>query len=134
MSTANSPQIKRVPGSYADYQRLASTSSITEWVEGELRFMPSPSIVHQLILKLFFNLLEAVVNHQRLGLVLFAPFEVKLWSDGPARQPDIFFLTNEQRQSLSEQRFNGPPALVVEIVSPGSVREDQVEKFKEYEK
>jgi Uma2 family endonuclease len=34
---------------------------------------------------------------------------------------------------LSDLRFTGAPDLVIEVVSPGSVREDRVRKFTEYE-
>jgi Uma2 family endonuclease len=40
---------------------------------------------------------------------------------------------SDQLPQLDERRFNGAPYLVVEVVSAGSVREDKVRKFTEYE-
>lgn len=68
-----------------------------------------------------------------LGTVLAAPFEVKLWPGGPSREPDLLFIRNDNLAQLGSRRFEGAPDLVVEIVSPGSVREDKVRKFSEYE-
>jgi Uma2 family endonuclease len=68
-----------------------------------------------------------------LGKIISAPFEVKLWPDGPSREPDLLFVSNDNLERLGEKRFDGGPDLVVEIVSAGSVREDKVRKFDEYE-
>lgn len=58
---------------------------------------------------------------------------MKLWPGGPAREPDIIFVRSENRSQLTSRRFKGAPDLIVEVVSPGSVTEDRVHKFREYE-
>jgi len=65
---------------------------------------------------------------------LYAPLEVKLWPDGPAREPDILFIRQEHLEGLTDRRFEGAPDLVIEIVSTSSVSEDRVRKFTEYER
>jgi Uma2 family endonuclease len=106
---------------YEEYLAEASETRIVEWADGEIiEYMP-PSVTHQQITWFLFKLLAGFVDALDLGLVGAAPMEVKLWADGPSREPDIFFI------------FTGAPDLVVEVVSPGSVREDRVRKFTEYE-
>jgi Uma2 family endonuclease len=68
-----------------------------------------------------------------LGEVIYAPFEVKLSPEGPSREPDILFVGRENLGRLRIERLEGPPDLVVEVVSQSSVREDKVRKFAEYE-
>lgn len=74
------------------------------------------------------------VQFFKLGAIIPAPFEVKLWPDGPSREPDLLFVSNENQAKLTDKRFKGGPDLVIEIISPGSVTEDRVYKFEEYEK
>jgi len=118
---------------YKEYLATADDTRIVEWADGEIvEYMP-PSTVHQKITRFIFRLFSAFAERFDLGLVGAAPTEVKLWTDGPAREPDVFFLSESRLTSLDEQRFTGAPDLVVEVVSPGSVREDRVRKFTEYE-
>lgn len=120
--------------SYETYLEQASESRIVEWVDGEIiSYMPA-SLEHQQLLAFLFKLLSTYCEALGLGVVVAAPFEVKLWPDGPSREPDLLFVANERLGQLGSRRFNGAPDLVVEIVSPGSVREDKVCKFDEYER
>jgi Uma2 family endonuclease len=119
--------------SYEEYLRLAQETHIAEWVNGEfISYMP-PTLKHQEITWFLFHLLSGFVQLLGLGTVGSAPFEIKLWVDGPSREPDIFFIGNDKLSGLSERRFDGAPDLVVEVVSPSSVREDKARKFAEYE-
>jgi Uma2 family endonuclease len=61
-----------------------------------------------------------------------APFEMRARPDGPARIPDILFVAREHRDRIESLRLNGPADLIVELISPESVRRDRVEKLHEY--
>jgi Uma2 family endonuclease len=69
-----------------------------------------------------------------LGEVFDASFEVKLWPDGPSREPDALFISRERLPSLTSKRFEGAPDLVIEVISPISVTIDRVDKYLEYER
>jgi Uma2 family endonuclease len=69
-----------------------------------------------------------------LGEVFDAPFEVKLWPDGPSREPDALFISRERLPALTSKRFEGAPDLVIEVISPTSVTIDRVDKYLEYER
>jgi Uma2 family endonuclease len=125
--------VTRRPASYEEYLETAGESRIVEWVEGEIiEYMP-PGVIHQKMTWFFFKLFVGLVDTLDLGLVGAGPMEVKLWAGGPSREPDVFYLSEKSLPSLNDLRFTGAPDLVVEIVSPGSVREDRVRKFTEYE-
>ena len=49
------------------------------------------------------------------------------------REPDIFFVANENFERLNEKYCDGAADLVVEIISPESVIRDTEDKFEEYE-
>ena len=125
---------KRKDLSYAEYLALPDDGRIVEWVDGEIiRHMPATQI-HQDVASYIEALLRLYVNRLRLGRVFDVPFEVRLWPDGPAREPDVLFIGRERLGQLTERRFEGGPDLVVEVVSPGSVTIDRVDKFLEYER
>jgi len=137
MTTITAPaataEVTRRRASYQEYLDTADESRIVEWVDGEMiEYMP-PSVHHQQITWFLFKLMSGFAEAFDLGMVGAAPMEVKLWRDGPSREPDVFYLSKARIPALEEQRFIGAPDLVVEVVSPGSVREDRVRKFTEYE-
>lgn len=120
--------------SYEAYLALPDESRIIEWVEGEAIFYLPASAPHQKIVILLVSLMNYYVNKLRLGLIMAAPFEVKLWPGGPSREPDVLFIGQDRLANLSQQRYAGGPNLVIEIISPASVTSDRVDKFREYER
>jgi Uma2 family endonuclease len=132
------PTIKATPRrkvrmSYEEYLALP-VEGIVEWVDGEvIRYMPATES-HQAIVGLLLALLWDYVNIFALGRVILTPFIVKLWPDGPAREPDVLFISQDRLANLDNLQFDGGPDLVIEVVSPGSVTMDRVDKFREYER
>ena len=118
--------------SYEAYLR-SEESVRSEWVDGEVIVYMPPKAEHQRILAFLERLLALFVNLKGLGEVNIAPFEVKLWEEGPSREPDIFFVSQASRSKFSPERFSGAPELAVEIISPSSLLIDRDVKFREYE-
>jgi Uma2 family endonuclease len=119
--------------SYEAYLALPDDGRIVEWVDGEIiHYMPTTP-AHQNVVIFLIKLLSGFIERLNLGHVLAAPIEVKLWPDGPSREPDVLFIGRERLAQLTERRFEGGPDLVVEVISPGSVTIDRVDKFREYE-
>jgi Uma2 family endonuclease len=54
-------------------------------------------------------------------------------SETDVMQPDIVVVTNDNREILAESHIEGPPDLVVEIVSPTTERLDRRVKLARYE-
>lgn len=124
---------QRLRMSYEEFLEWADEDTRAEWVEGEVIVYMPPRNEHQIIVEFLERLLALFVEWMGLGMVRIAPFEVKLWPGGPAREPDVFFLAKEHKNALGSRRLAGPPDLVVEVVSPGSVQEDRSRKFRDYE-
>lgn len=99
-----------------------------------IAFMPpSPLDNHQVIVgKTFFQMMQYNFLKQ-LGQVRIAPLDV-IFEEGVNRvQPDVLFIANEH-QHIIQDWIRGVPDLVVEVVSPGTVRMDRVEKKALYER
>ncbi len=119
--------------SYEEYLALPDDGRIVEWVNGEIITHMPATPLHQNVVIFLIKLLSNYIDRLNLGHLLAAPVEVRLWPNGPAREPDVLFIGRERLAQLTERRFEGGPDLVVEVVSPGSVTIDRVDKFLEYE-
>ena len=98
-----------------------------EWFNGEVNFMSPASTKHQLIAGFLAKILSLYAEERELGLVLNAPFKMKLAGYGP--EPDILFIKNENLDRLRENFLDGPADLIIEIVSPESLERDRGRKI-----
>lgn len=99
-----------------------------EVFDGQIYYMASPSQIHQSILLELSTLLNVYVKSRKGDCKVFpAPFEVKL-SDHPLTivQPDIMIVCDKDK--LDENRCNGAPDFIIEIVSPGNPSDDYIRK------
>lgn len=129
-----SQEPRRLQMSYEEYLEWADDSMrLTEWVDGEVIIHMPPKDEHQQIVQFVYELLAQFVRISQTGLVRIAPFEVKLWPEGPSREPDVFFLASTRSDSLSSERLTGAPDLAVEVLSPSTLYIDRSQKFREYE-
>lgn len=120
--------------SYEDYLEWADEDVHAEWVDGWVIVQMPAKYVHQVLVNFLSKLIDYYSEVFDLGQVLIAPFEVKLWPGGPAREPDLLFVSKANRDRLTEDRVVGAPDLVIEIISKGSIHQDRVDKYDEYEK
>ena len=118
---------------YKDYRRLPDDGMRYEIIKGVLHMTPAPSFDHQYISGEIYSALRAFVREHQLGLVLTAPFEVRLPDEGSVVQPDLLFIAAGREPSSGDQAFSGTPDLVIEILSPSTTRTDRVVKFSIYE-
>ena len=92
---------------------------------------PAPSMNHQDISLEIAGYLRQFIKLVGLGRVFAAPADVEL-SAGDIVQPDVFVVLNEHFDRLTHSRLIGAPDLVVEILSPGTMRHDLREKLDAY--
>lgn len=106
-----------------------------EIIEGELFVSCSPGLTHERVL---INLILLVGNFLETNPIgeCVANSGVIL-SNVSGVIPDLLVFLNEQRDTIiSNDRLNGPPALVIEILSPGlaNIQRDRVTKRQLYAK
>jgi Uma2 family endonuclease len=104
---------------YEDYAALPADGRRYELHEGEVSVTPAPSPRHQQASRNLFVLLHAHVKSRRSGEVLFAPIDCIL-GETTIVQPDIVYLDTARLTSISGRGIEGPPTLVVEILSPST--------------
>jgi Uma2 family endonuclease len=94
-----------------------------ELIDGELVVSPVPLDRHQSASSNIVFALETFVRQHRLGRVRTAPSGVRLAHDTLV-VPDLYFIVRDRLHLLGEKGMQGPPDLVVEILSPGTRRRD----------
>ena len=94
--------------------------------------MSSPSQIHQTLSMELSNTIYNYIKSKKGSCQVFsAPFDVKL-SDKPLTivQPDIMVICDKDK--LDENRCNGAPDFIIEIVSPGNPADDYIRKLYYY--
>lgn len=117
---------------YAEFARLPSAGSTRyEVIDDELFVTPAPGRRHQRISIDLATALNVFVRHHHLGEVYHAPFDV-LFAEGDYMEPDLLFVRQGRLDVLSDRGVEGPPDLIVEIVSPSTAARDRGLKLERY--
>ena len=118
---------------YDDYCEIPNDRNRYEVLEGELTVTPASNVKHQKISgRLHLTLGHHVLANQ-LGEVYAAPTDVIL-APTTVVQPDLIFIGNDRRGIVTERAIEGPPTLVIEILSPSTSRTDRITKTQLYAK
>jgi Uma2 family endonuclease len=103
-----------------------------ELIEGELFVSATPNLFHQRVSTNVTDRLGPYVRSRGLGVVFYAPTEVRLAGDS-AVQPDIIFISRERMHILKARNIEGAPDLVIEILSLSNRRVDLTRKKAVYD-
>jgi len=124
--------------SFADYLTW-SEDERWEIIDGIAYLQSAPSPIHQEIsgglFAQFYNYLS-----DKPCKVYHAPFCVKLMTDDVKTnedikkvvEPDITIVCDQSK--IDDKGYNGAPDMIVEIISPASIKMDKFIKFNKYEK
>jgi Uma2 family endonuclease len=104
-----------------------------EIIDGDLQVTPAPAPEHQWASSGFHRILSTHVWDNRLGIVMFAPFDV-IFTKNDVVQPDIFYITAEQIERIGRRGIEEAPTLVVEVLSPSTTARDRGIKRELYER
>jgi Uma2 family endonuclease len=122
----------RMRWSYEEYARLPTSGSTRfEVIADELAVTPSPSGAHQLVVANLVMVLGIFVREHDLGRLLPGPMDV-LFGEGDYLQPDLVFVRRDRAHLMSPRGIEGPPDLVVEILSPSTAHRDRGIKLERY--
>jgi Uma2 family endonuclease len=128
-ATGSSPLSRMTFEEFLDW----SGDTYAEWVDGEVILMSPVSSKHQLLAAFLAALLQFFVEANDLGLVLTAPFLMKLELRPSGREPDVIFIARERLGDLKNVYLDGPADLAIEVISPDSRTRDRRDKFQEYQ-
>ena len=117
--------------SAADWAGLPNDGNRYEIINGEMWASTAPSGYHQWILQLINEALREQLFRTGVGFIFFAPMGVFMPGCDPV-QPDLFVVRQEDRAAFRDRHVYGVPALIVEILSPGSTSYDAQVKLAAY--
>ncbi len=124
------PTVPRAPGPYrrADYAALPEQPRC-ELIHGRFYVSPSPVRLHQFVVGRIGRVLYDIADAAG-GEAIVAPMDVHL-ADHTVAQPDVLYVSPERREIL-QTWIEGPPDVVVEVLSPGTMRMDRLLKLNRY--
>jgi Uma2 family endonuclease len=119
------------PLTVAEYKLLPETGPRYQLIEGDLYMAPAPNRYQQTISRNLEYILMRYLEEHPIGELYHAPFDVYL-SNVDVFQPDILFVSNDNRRILTDAGAEGPPDLVVEVLSPKTRNLDLIQKCRVY--
>ncbi|MFC4779430.1 Uma2 family endonuclease [Paenibacillus sp. GCM10023252] len=123
-------QIREAPFTYEAYAAMPDDGNRYEIVNGTLQLMsPGPSLPHQSVSSELQHLLNQTCRSDYL--IFDAPLDLIL-SSTDVRQPDLMMVHRSREEILTSRGIEGVPDLIVEILSPGSMRRDRISKGATY--
>jgi Uma2 family endonuclease len=104
-----------------------------EIIAGELIVSSAPVPIHQEVAGTLFASFRDAVRGRELGKVYFAPVDVRL-SKHNVVEPDLVYVSRERRHIVGPKFIDGAPDLLVEILSPSTLKRDREAKMRLYER
>lgn len=109
---------------YDDFVRIPDDGKRHEIIDGVHYVTPAPVRRHQQLLgRLYLAIGGFLEQHPELGQAYLSPLDT-VFSPWDVVEPDLLFVAADQLDILTEPNIQGAPALVVEILSPGTRRRD----------
>ena len=125
MVVAHKPKL-----TYEDYRKTPEGARY-ELLNGELIELTAPRIAHRRLLGSLYTHVNAFVRENGQGEVFLSPTDVVL-TDSDTVQPDLIFVSVERADIITPENIQGPPDLVVEILSPSTASRDWTDKLRLY--
>ena len=122
--------VRERPLTYDDYAKLPDDGMRFELADGVLEAMsPGPNAKHQLVSQEIADRIKQTCSNE--FVVFLSPIDVIL-SIKEVRQPDVVLLRRDRLTLVTKRGIEGPPNLVIEVLSPHSIKRDRQEKLKTY--
>ena len=111
---------------YEEYYKLDDDRRY-EIIDGNLVMVPAPDTWHQDWLNGLNFVITPFVKKHKLGRVFIAPLDVVLYPENTV-QPDLVFVSTANAGIIQRRGVFGVPDLLIEIISPSSVRRDRYDR------
>lgn len=109
---------------YDDFMLIPDDGKRHEIIDGVHYVTPSPVLRHQELLgRLHLAIGKHLEDHPEFGRVFLSPLDT-VFSPWDVVEPDLVFVAADQLDILTDPNIQGAPALVVEILSPGTRKRD----------
>lgn len=111
-----------------DYLMMGEIKTPCQLINGELIMSPAPAPIHQRVLR---ELFQIFYDAKLSGETFFAPIDLYI-NDRNVFQPDLVYLSSENKSSITNRGIEGPIDIVAEIISPSNCYTDRNQKKKSY--
>lgn len=112
-----------------DWENFPDDGNRYEIIEGEIYVSTAPKFIHQLLVSRIMEFLLDYLKQNPIGEVLPAPGIVFSRKTGVI--PDVVFISHDRlKLFLIDEKIQGAPELVIEILSPGKKNVDRDRKTK----
>ncbi len=119
---------------YDDFVLFPDDGKRHEIIDGEHHVTPSPNLRHQVLVgRLVFEIELYLRANPGTGHVFLSPLDVVL-SHWDVVEPDLLFVAGDQAAIMTEKNIQGPPALVVEVLSKSTRKRDAQIKRRLFER
>ena len=120
---------------YQDYLEMPEEPGYSfEILDGVLIKEPAPNVPHQRASRRLQRILEDYFwGKDPEGEVFNSPLDIT-FGDRTVVQPDLLYVSGTQKDIVHHTRIDGPPTLVVEIMSPSTGRKDRLLKMGIYQR
>ena len=119
---------------YADYEKWEDDGKRWELIDGVPYMMAGPSTEHQRMVMEFSIAFGSYLKGKKCE-VFASPIDVRLnfdKGDNTVVQPDLVIVCDKEK--IDKKGIKGAPDIVIEVISPSSIRMDRVTKYKKYQK
>jgi Uma2 family endonuclease len=117
---------------YEDYLNFPQDGRRHELIDGEHFVTPSPLARHQEVSERLSGAIRDCLKVRPAGRLFYAPLDVIL-SNTDVVEPDVLYVSNE-RAGIIQDWVRGAPDLVIEILSPGTRKTDEITKRRLYDR
>ena len=119
---------------YDDFLLFPDDGLRHELIDGEHYVTPAPNTKHQRVSGNLYFLLRSHLEHQPIGTVFYAPFDI-VFSRFDVVEPDLLFMSNERAATiLTSKNVQGTPEVIIEIGSPSTRKRDETLKRSLYQR
>ena len=102
-----------------------------ELINGKILKKQAPTPDHQSVSGEINEIIRNFVKQNQLDKVFYSPIDV-FFDNYNHTQPDILFIKKERNFIITSHGIEGVPDLIVEIISPSSIKTDRNDKFNLY--
>ncbi len=114
-----------------DYLLLGETTMPCQLINGELIMSPAPKPIHQKISRQLFRIIDKATNGK--GELLYAPLDLYI-DNKNVYQPDLIYLSEENKKFITHRGIEGAADLIIEIISPSNGYTDRNQKKSGYQR
>jgi len=108
---------------YDDFVNFPDDGQRHELIDGVHYVTPTPITKHQRVVMRLSTSLHNYLSANPIGEVFGVPLDVVM-SRSDVVEPDVQVILREQQEILTEKNVQGTPAIVAEVLSPGTRRRD----------